>query len=64
MKLIKYLLILLVSSVTLFSATQLKSVENLRVSKITDNSVSMTWEKIDVQPSMKSTEYLIMIVKK
>ncbi len=47
MKLLKYLLILLVSSATLFSAIQLKSVENLRVSKITDNSVSMTWEKID-----------------
>jgi Fibronectin type III domain. len=47
LKLLKYLLILLVSSATLFSAIQLKSVENLRVSKITDNSVSMTWEKID-----------------
>lgn len=47
MKLIKYLFILLVSSVTLFSATQLKSVENLRVSKITNNSVTMSWEKIN-----------------
>lgn len=47
MKLFKYLFIILVSSETLFSAAQLKSVENLRVSKVANNSVTMNWEKIN-----------------